>query len=618
MKGLRFNKVLTIVIMNILVFLLLLCPISVYADSLYQYEYDDSNRLISITQSDGTKIRFEYDENGNLVKQKVGGIVVTAGSSHGLQLKGNGTVWAWGANTYGQIGDGTTKAKSTAVQVNGLSGITRTAAGGNHSLALKNDGTVWAWGLNTDGELGDGTTTNRTSPVQIPNLTSVIAITAGSNYSMAVKDDGTVWAWGNNSNGKLGDGTTARRTSPVQVKSLNSIIEISAGESHTLALRNDGTIWAWGLNSNGQLGNGKNGSNSSVNTAIQVPGMSGVAEVAAGRYYSMALKKDGTVWTWGHNVYGQLGDGTSTSTNIPAPVQGLTGVKHISASVNEHALSLVVKQDGTVWSWGANTYGQIGDGTMMLRWNPVQVIGLSGVERIATGDYYNLAMKADGSVWAWGLNSSGQLGNGSTINSSVPIATVMNTAPIVTLTTPSGSQTNPTPTRVTRPTIVWNQEDAALTTFSAIQVQLFDETTTLIYDSGIVEQNVTGSVGDFTVPVDLPEGKLQVRVKVSDGTKWSEWSDSRWMLIDTMIDITPMVAAGSSHSLELKSDGTVWAWGANTYGQIGDGSTTTKSTAVQVNGLSGITRTAAGGNHSLALKNDGTVWAWGLNTDGEL
>ena len=185
--------------------------------------------------------------------------IVAAGYNHSLALKSDGTVWAWGRNHHGQLGDGTTTNRTTPVQIQGLTDIVAIAGGYGHSLALKSDGTVWAWGGNGSGQLGDGTTTNRPIPVQVKNLTGVIAIAAGSWNSFALKSDGTVWAWGNNTDGRLGDGTTVLyRTTPVQVTNLTSVIAISVGGngSHVLALKSDGTVWAWGRNGYGQLGDG--------------------------------------------------------------------------------------------------------------------------------------------------------------------------------------------------------------------------------------------------------------------------------------------------------------------------------------------------------------------------
>lgn len=182
---------------------------------------------------------------------------ISAGKNHSIALESDGTVWSWGANASGQLGDGTTTLRKVPVQVSGLTGITSVSAGGSHTLALRSDGTVWAFGANAEGQLGDGTTTLRSLlPIQVPGLTGVASIAAGSQHSVAVKSDGTVMAWGGNAQGQLGDGTVTRRTSPVTVSGAVNVAAVSARGNHTLALKTDGSVLAWGQNSSGQLGDG--------------------------------------------------------------------------------------------------------------------------------------------------------------------------------------------------------------------------------------------------------------------------------------------------------------------------------------------------------------------------
>jgi alpha-tubulin suppressor-like RCC1 family protein len=242
------------------------------------------------------------------------------------------------------------------VKVSGLTGVTAIAAGFKYSMALKSDGTVWTWGDNEYGQLGDGTKTARNIPVKVSGLTGVTAIAAGESYCLALKNDGTVRTWGNNSDGQLGDGTKTARTIPVQVSGLTGVTAIAGGDFHSLALRNDGTVRAWGWNILGQLGNGTFTSGSNI--PVQVSGLNGVTAIAAGNFsHSLALRNDGTMWAWGYNRDGQLGNGSKNDSNIPVQVSELNGVKAIAGG---YFYSLALKNDGTVWAFGNNNKGQLG------------------------------------------------------------------------------------------------------------------------------------------------------------------------------------------------------------------------------------------------------------------
>ena len=230
-------------------------------------------------------------------------------------------VWAWGSNGAGQLGDCTTTARTTPVKVSNLSGIKDVSSGCAHSLAVKEDGTVWAWGSNYYGQLGDGTTTDRYTPVRVSGLSGVKDVAGGCYHSLAVKEDGTVWAWGDNLYRQLGDGTTTDRTTPVQVSDLSSVKEVAGGFQHSLALKVDGTVWAWGGNGYGQLGSG-NYFEYFRTTPGKVSVLNNVVSVSSGGVHNLAVKDDGTVWTWGRP------DCCTPDRTIPLQVGGLRGITH--------------------------------------------------------------------------------------------------------------------------------------------------------------------------------------------------------------------------------------------------------------------------------------------------
>jgi len=342
---------------------------------------------------------------------------ISAGYRHTLALHNDATVWAWGQNYYGQLGDSSITERYIPAQVSGLANMNAIAAGGFFSMALKDDGTVLTWGDNYYGQLGDGTTDSHSTPAQVSGLTNVTAIEAGFQHGAALKDDNTVWAWGDNFYGQLGDGTTDGHFTPVQVSGLTNVIDIVAGDNHTLALKNDGTVWAWGNNAYGQLGDGTTDDSS---IPVQVSGLTNIIAIAAGWVNSMAIKNDGSVWAWGDNSYGQLGNGTTDNSSTPVQVSGLTNATDIAIG-DYHGVAIMA--DGSVWTWGGNDFGQLGNASTTSSSVPVQVTSLPTLNMtdITAGGYQTLTLQDDGTVWAWGYNFWGQLGDGTFYDRIAPV-----------------------------------------------------------------------------------------------------------------------------------------------------------------------------------------------------
>ena len=335
-------------------------------------------------------------------------------------------VYTTGYGHDGELGNGGTADVSAPQGVSGLppgSAIVAVAAGSNHSLALIADGTVYSWGLNANGQLGDGTTTNRLNAVQVKltggaPLTHIVAIAGGASHSLALTADGQVYAWGSNVTGQLGDGTTTQRNAPVLLSSFNNVVAIAAGAYHSLALSGNGKVYSWGYNSFGQLGDGTTTQHSAP---ALIPALTGITAIAGGSYHSLALSGSGAAFAWGENNFGQLGDGTITNRPSPTAVftidtVGLAGVSAISAGIY-HSIFL---SGGAVYGVGYNGYGQLGDGTTLNR-SVMVPAALTNVQTIAAGGYHTLALSG-ASLYAWGQNVNGQLGDGTAINRSVPTA----------------------------------------------------------------------------------------------------------------------------------------------------------------------------------------------------
>ncbi len=323
---------------------------------------------------------------------------VRGGFDHSLALRADGTVWAWGGNANGQLGDGSFVTRAEPVQITSLGGVTSISASQFYSMAAKSDGSVWVWGINNSNQLSDGTTITSNVPKPLNGVSGIVRVAAGGFRGIGLSGTGQVWTWG------------FTYTSPLQFTLPKPATAIAGGNNHGLALLNDGTVRAWGSNNVGQLGNSTAAAGGSQ-TPIQVSGLAGVTEIAAGVNHSLALKSDGTVWAWGDNSFGQLGDGTTTQRNTPVQVTGLAGVAKVAAGPSsEH--SIAVMADGSLRAWGRNDRGQLGDGTKTNRLAPTPVGGAGNVNRAAAGGYHALALRNDGSILAWGANWSGQLGNG--------------------------------------------------------------------------------------------------------------------------------------------------------------------------------------------------------------
>ncbi len=303
---------------------------------------------------------------------------VTAGVSHTCALTTAGTVQCWGLNAYGQLGDNTTNSKSTPQSVPGLANVTTIVTGGHHTCALITDGTVQCWGYNANGELGDGSTTNKGTPQPVPGLANVAAITAGGSHTCALITDGTARCWGENSVGQLGDGSSFGRRTPQTVTGLVDAAAIQAGSLYTCALTTAGTVRCWGYNFNGQLGDG---STANQGTPQPVVGLTNVVAVAPGTTHTCALTTTGAMRCWGGNAYGQLGDGSTTSASTPQPVTGLgSGVTAIAAGAGQ---TCALTAAGAVQCWGYNIFGQLGNASSTNRQLPTPIAAGQAIDFVA-------------------------------------------------------------------------------------------------------------------------------------------------------------------------------------------------------------------------------------------
>ena len=383
----------------------------------------------------------------------------------------------------------------------------------------------------------------------------VVSIWGGARGTIVLKSDGTVWTWGVNFGGKLGIGmdlTTFVNTNvPVEVHGannvsyLNAVTNIMGGEVHNVAVKNDGTVWAWGQNTFGQLGDG---STNDASTPVQVgmgcvPPLGSVTQLGGRTYWNLAVKADGTVWAWGMNQSGQLGNGTTIATLDPnqntVPVQVTNsqpgGVINNPRQVScGYTYGVALATNGTVWAWGTGSHGELGNGTTGSSYSPVAVVGLTNITAISCGWKHTLARKSDGTVWGWGQNTAGELGDGTAINRSSPVQS-LNVSNIVSV---SGGDYHSSALSADGRVWKWGRNDV-------------------------------GELGNGTtnaLPNPLPAPIL---------------ADSFGAGFSNIV----MATARDYHNLAVKADGSVWMWGANDQGQCGDGTTNDDWRPVPVVGL---------------------------------
>jgi alpha-tubulin suppressor-like RCC1 family protein len=555
-----------------------------------------------------------------VVSGLTGVVAITAGFAHTCALLADGSVRCWGANGSGQLGDGTKVDRATPVLVGNLTRAVAISASHAHTCALRADGTVRCWGSNFSGQIGDNSEIDRSSPTVVQGLVNAVAISAGTAHTCALLANGTARCWGNNVHGQMGNGTIGGiRLIPVAVaSSLGTAVAISAGDAHTCALLADGSAKCWGSDQFGQLGDGVfviDGIGETPTPVLAGTGTFTARDIAAGRNHTCAVRANGTVACWGANDSGQIGNGTIGGNRLtPVNVPNLANVVGIAAG-DAHTCATLA--NGTARCWGLNSSGQLGNGTVSNSPTPVTVTGLTSVIAIAAGgalgSSHTCALLADGSVRCWGANGSGQLGIGNTFPSSVPMP-VSGLSDAVSIAVGESHSCalvaigavfcwgSDGLTSHTLPTLVSLDNVVATAGGNRHSCALRADGTAWCWG-----QNLLGQLGNG-----------------------STTSTSSPTLVDLLFNPVA-IAGGFGHSCASLADGTARCWGDNAAGQLGNTTTTSSTTPTLVQfsplfgigvtllrPLRGVVNITTGRRHSCALSVGGGVSCWGENTFGQL
>lgn len=570
-----------------------------------------------------------------IVPDSENAVMVSAAGTTGFFLKDDGTVWAWGGNHDGLLANGSTDflAHPVPAQVNDLwlpadpvPQAVWIASGGNfgttHATVVNADGTVWAWGRNDEGQLGDGTQVDRFTPVQVPGLDTVVMTAVGDRVTLALKEDGTVWQWGR----VLGyeTGPTSRRLLPTQVTGLPApVTYIAAGYQTAYAVLEDGSVYWWGLFDGDE-------SQTGYPLLTEVPTLyqelSEMVAIAAGDGFAFGVDAVGRVYAWGRNDMGQLGAGLGDPASRPVQIDSL-GTEGVGALAAGRDSSIVLLGSGEVAAWGRNQRGELGGGRLDESLLPVQVPGLSEITLARAGRApAAAARRRDGTWFFWGQTAADP-------DSQLPTPFTAFSPMADLLTCPN--QDFILARKVDGSLWTWG-EDNQWGEFGSGAVGIADGAESPGPANAVKVKNITNAVsfsvspGIYTLPPGDPlgifDGSIHCLAVSSDGSVRAWGRNHRGQLGDgsTTLRPTPItvpglasvveVSAGGAHSLARRSDGTVWAWGSNAYGQLGDGTTTQRNSPVQVLGLSEIIQIEAGRDSNAALKSDGSVWVWGAGS----
>ena len=524
---------------------------------------------------------------------------VESNASFTVTLKTNGTVWSYGQNTYGELGTGELTASDEPKQVIFNNGseepviIKQIAVGEYHVAALDTEGNVWTWGRNNYYQLGNSNTTSSSTPVKVEGIPVVTRITAGNNSVMAVTEDNKLVAWGQNAYGELGTGEYSNKITPTVIEGVHDVLDIQGGKNHYLLLKTNGEIHTTGSNIYNQLGMDI-GDRVRINTFENIPSNLKFGSIAAGWSSSVAITVDNVAYTWGQNTYGNLGDGTKNNIVAPTQISGINGV--VEADVGK-THTILRNYNKEIYTVGSNNYGQLGDGTTNNNITFSKNLNIDDVLRVTAGNTYTVVMKSDGTVWAWGDYNHGNRLLKSRTNSKVPVQIGSDTSSLENL-----------------EMIIKKSSVASILANSQYQFNLIyeDENETSDFEYESLNEDIATVNEDGNV-LGIREGSTWV--KVTD-TRTGKVSVAIIRVVDNVegysVYSSPKVVAGENFAANLREDGSIMVWGYD------ESKIVDSDVPYSINVVTTYTDIKAGKNHLLVLRNDGTLWTTGNDEYGQL
>lgn len=518
---------------------------------------------------------------------------VETNGSHALILKADGSVYSFGQNTYGQLGDRSIELKDGTIRVEFSKNtkITQISAGEEHNIALDLNGGVWTWGRNNQSQLGV-TGAYSSIPVKVSLPEKAVKVTAGNYSSYAIGASGKVYSWGYNLNGELGIGTYQNVSKPTEIVNIQNVADISAGANHAILVNKKGEVYVTGNNTYGQLGIEKQ----KVNQFTKVDGIQNIVQVEAGDNHNIVKTANDEIYTWGSNIYGQLGLNDRQNKTKPVKLEGKSNIIAISAGKQN---SILLENTGNVYTVGANNYGQIGDATTTVKQEYVLVNKIPDGIDVSMGNTFAMAIREDGTVWAWGDYNHGMEETVSKMKSKVPVMVGKDTSNI-------------------------DNIEMVLKTSEMKNISIgTKEKFNVYYDD-------TKYASDYTYESLNPQiatiNEVGTIIGVRIGTTWVRAIDKATKeVLTTMVRVidnnkvaAPQIEGGNGFTVALKGNGTIWTWGYNPYGALGDGTYETALVPRQANIIETYRNISVGSDHALALRNNGTVWSWGSNSNGQL